>query len=230
MASESEVHSAGASPEVPTEGWRKRLLAMDSNWLELFAVVLLAIASLGVAWSGYQAARWGGVQSTLYSQAGAARVESTREQTVGYLFAIADLQIFNGWAEAYAADDELLLTFYENRFSPELRVAVDAWLKLRPLQNPDAPSGPLQMEEYVRPELVRADELQQAAERLFDEGKQANQQSDDYVLTTVFLAMVLFFAGLATRLAWQPVRLGVTIFALAMLVYGVIRLATFPVQ
>ena len=45
---------------------------------EVVATIVLAIATLATAWSGYQAARWGGVQSTSYSQAAALRTESVR--------------------------------------------------------------------------------------------------------------------------------------------------------
>ena len=220
-----------SSKDVPSRsrGWVDRIRSIDDNWMELLAVVLLATASLAAAWSGYQAARWGGVQSTLYSQAGAMRVESTRASAIGYQRMGGDLQIFNGWAEAYATENDLLLDFYERRFTPELEVAVEAWVATQPLQNPDAPSGPFVMDEYVQPDLQRAEELEAEGERLFAKGREANQQGDDYVLTTVFLAAVLFFGGISSRLAWRPVKIGVITFALMMLIISLLRLATFPV-
>jgi hypothetical protein len=229
MATETSETASGPDSPTGPSGWSTRIHAIDDRWLELIAVLLLATASLAAAWSGYQASRWGGVQSTLYSQAGAARVESTRASTTGYLRTVADLEIFNGWAEAYATENELLLDFYENRFTPELQVAMDAWLATQPLQNPDAPSGPLQMEEYRQPDLERSLELEAEAERLFAEGREANQQGDDYVLTTVFLATVLFFAGISARVTTPVIKVGVIAFALAMLLYSLYRLATFPI-
>jgi hypothetical protein len=41
--------------------------------LELLATVLLSLATLGIAWSGYQAARWSGIQSRHYAEANTAR-------------------------------------------------------------------------------------------------------------------------------------------------------------
>ena len=41
--------------------------------MEIAATVLLSIAVVATAWSGYQAALWDGIQSSLYTQASAAR-------------------------------------------------------------------------------------------------------------------------------------------------------------
>jgi hypothetical protein len=46
--------------------------------LELFATVLLAVATLGTAWSAYQARVWTGEQSQGYSRANATRADVNR--------------------------------------------------------------------------------------------------------------------------------------------------------
>ena len=46
--------------------------------LELVATIILAAATVGTAWSGYQAPRWSGVQAADYVTASGLRVESTR--------------------------------------------------------------------------------------------------------------------------------------------------------
>src|SRR4051812_49955090 len=43
---------------------------------ELAAVLLLSLTTLATAWSGYQAARWSGEQSSLYARASALRVQA----------------------------------------------------------------------------------------------------------------------------------------------------------
>ena len=62
---------------------------------EVLATIVLAFATLATAWSGYQAARWGGVQSTSYSQAGALRTESTRASTQAGQLAQIDIASYN---------------------------------------------------------------------------------------------------------------------------------------
>ena len=48
------------------------------RWLEVIAAIMLGVVAVATAWSGYQGARWGGVQTIKYSQATAKRVESSR--------------------------------------------------------------------------------------------------------------------------------------------------------
>ena len=45
--------------------------------LEIGSAVLLALATVATAWSGYQASRWNGEQAKAFSKANAARIEAT---------------------------------------------------------------------------------------------------------------------------------------------------------
>ena len=73
--SEERQIQAGPFIDLPSRWDRWEPLA------EFIATIILAVATLATAWSGYQAARWGGEQSFLYSRAGALRTESTRAST-----------------------------------------------------------------------------------------------------------------------------------------------------
>ena len=72
QASEQDQHQAGSFIDLPSRWDRWEPLA------EVIATLILALATLAAAWSGYQSARWGGEQSTNFSQAGALRTELTR--------------------------------------------------------------------------------------------------------------------------------------------------------
>ena len=61
-------------------------------------------------------------------------------------------------------------------------------------------------------------------------GTEANQRSDDYVLNTVFLASVLFFAGIAPRVRWLPAQLILVGLALVLLGYGLINVISYPIE
>jgi hypothetical protein len=84
------------------------------------------------------------------------------------------------------------------------------------------------MPEYQLASAKQADQLEQEASDLFEEGKNAIEQSTNYVLNTVFLASVLFFVGIASRFKWPPLRLTILVSALAMLVYGLFNLGVYP--
>jgi hypothetical protein len=200
-------------------------------WTELIAVVLLAIATLGVAWSGYQSARWGGVQSTSYTEASGRRVESTRAAARANTEITVDVSLFTSWLDSYAREDTELADFYAERFRDEFKIAFEAWLATDPASNPEAPPTPFAMPEYQLASQEEADRLEQEATALLDKGKAANQQSDDYVLNTVILVSVLFFAGIAQRRFRRlEYRMVLTALGTAMLVYGLVNIFRYPVQ
>lgn len=229
---------------------------LEDHWLEILTVVLLGVASLAAAWGGYQSARWGGVQSTLYASAGATRVESVRSESTSQILALTDLSIVLECSDVFDTEDDIVEALtaaepgdrirevvedcYTDQFSPALKTAMNAWAMPEPamgLGEPQGESGTqgndtdgkIQVEEKIRQEHAEARILESEAGKLFADGQAANQQSDDYVLTTVFLAMVLFLGGISTRLKWQPLQIGFVGFATMLLVLSLIRMATFPV-
>jgi len=76
--------------------------------------------------------------------------------------------------------------------------------------------------------LEAADRLSDRAGRLFDEGRDANQTSDNYILSTIFFAAVLFFAGLATKFRSDRVAMGALAFGTLVFLSGLVRLMTLP--
>jgi hypothetical protein len=97
-----------------------------------------------------------------------------------------------------------------------------------PFNNPNAPAGPLLMPQYKVSLAEKADQLEAEAAQTFNLGQAANQQSDDYVLNTVFLATVLFLTAIAERFEWNAVRAVVLVFALGMLLFGIYHLVVYP--
>jgi hypothetical protein len=198
------------------------------RWYELYAAILLALATLGIAWSGYQAARWSGLQSRRYAQASTARSEANRSSTLASQDRQQDLLNFNRWLEVSTNGNQPLAALYERRFRPEFLPAFKAWQAQDPLKNPNAVASPLNMPQYVLANAVKSDQLERVGNQRFDEGKDATDHTDSYVLTTVFFASVLFFAGISTRFDWVKVRVGVLAFATLGLAYGSFRIFTLP--
>lgn len=167
--------------------------------MEMITVVVLAIAALATAWSGYQASLWDGIQSSNYTQASGARTNAAQQRTEANQFRLADLSVFENYIDATLEGNEEVADFYFQRFRDEFRVAFDAWIALEPLENPDAPSNPMAMEEYRPAGDVAAAELEVRADDLFQAGEEANNISDIYTLTTLLFAAGLFFAAIAER-------------------------------
>jgi hypothetical protein len=208
---------------------QKRQLISDRT-LEIFTGVILAIVAVCTAWSVYQAARWAGVQSQRMASGSARRIESTRASTLAGQQTMVDIGLFTNWVNAYVEENEELSQFYLDRFRPEFRPAFDAWVAYKPRTNPDAPSSPFAMPEYKLAAQEEADKLEEQANLLVAEGSAALQTNNEYVLTTVFLASVLFFATLSMRMHWYRVKAAVLLLALIMLLVSIYRLISLPVH
>ncbi len=75
-------------------------------WVEVAASVLLALAAVATAWSGYQASQWHGDQALASGRATATRVESARASGLASRQVQIDVATFTQWVDAYARDDE----------------------------------------------------------------------------------------------------------------------------
>jgi hypothetical protein len=197
--------------------------------LELVAVLLLALTTLTTAWCGYQAARWSGEQSQHYARASTTRIKAQRAATQAGQLRIDDLLYFNGWLDAHEAGNRRLATIYRRRFRPEFVPAFRAWIAQHPFTNPSEVPGPLYLPEYRLADSARSVELDSEADALFKEGTDAKSTDDRYVLSTVFFAGVLFFAGISLRVDWRPLRLAVVGIASVLLAGGVAFVLTLPV-
>jgi hypothetical protein len=80
--------------------------------LEFAAVLLLSAATLSIAWSGYQAAKWSGLQSRHYAQASTARALANRASTLAGQERLQDLLNFNRWLEVSTNGDQNLADLY----------------------------------------------------------------------------------------------------------------------
>jgi hypothetical protein len=197
--------------------------------MELVATLLLALATLGIAWSGYQGARWNGEQAEQYAEANTARNLANRAATTGAQERTQDLLNFNRWLEVTTEGNQELSNLYERRFRPEFRPAFEAWLADDPLNNPAAEASPLRQPEYKLADLEKSNELENQGNEHFESGKDATENTDSYVLTTVFFAAVLFFAGISMRFVWQRMRVAVLVLGSVFLVYAIVLVARLPI-
>ena len=115
------------------------------------------------------------------------------------------------------------------RFREEFVPAVNAWLATDPITNPNAPPTPFTMDDYVVADLVIADELSATADEKAQAARDANQNGDNYVLTMVLFASVLFFAGVSSKLVRKRNRILALGFGVILLVAGSVILLSLPI-
>lgn len=228
---------------------RRGFLGMEtSDRLELTATVVMAMAATLTAWSAFQSSKWSGVQALEFSRASAARIESTRADARANQQRAVDVLIFTSWLDAIADEEtqgeipavaehgyvprpDTLSAFYYERMREEFRPALVAWLRTEPLRNPESPPTPFAMDEYRLESSVLAQALIGEAEAHGEAAGEANLNSDSYVLSTVGFALVIFFAGISSKLASRRNRslaigLAIAIFAVGFL--AVVRLPRVP--
>jgi hypothetical protein len=229
MTSPNDLQQTPESQGVIEEQIQAIRKTISHQWSEIISAVLLSAVAIGTAWSGFQSAQWGGIQSILFGQASARRVESTRASTLAGQQVTVDVMLFQGWVDAYASENGRLLAFYEERFRDEFKPAFEAWTVAYSTNASDAPSTPFQMDEYKIGSMQEAKDFEDEAVAKFAEGERANKTSDDYAFSTVLLATVLFFAGIATRFEWQPIRWTLIAIGSILLVFAVYNLLSLPI-
>ncbi len=125
----------------------------NTKWLDIANTIILAIASLLTAWNGYEATQWSGVQGEATNAALATRFEATRAAGTGDRRYLIDIIVFSSWLEATRSGDQEMAEFLKTRFREEFVPAFNIWLASQPLTNPDAPSTPFVLPEYMPADL-----------------------------------------------------------------------------
>ena len=198
--------------------------------LELRATLLLAVATVATAWSGYQATRWNGEQAKAAARASAIRIDSSKADALANAQTQIDVATFTQWVNAYALEQKQLSDFYFRRFRAEFKPAVHAWVATKPLKNRSAPLTPFAMPQYHVASRASAASLDASA-GVWAAKAQANiQRSSNYILCVVLFTTALFFASISTKLQTPRLRRVVLAFGLVILVATAAWLATFPVS
>jgi hypothetical protein len=209
MSETATEPSAPAQPDPPKDSKHRDF----GDIFELLATILLAVAVVSTAWAGFQSAKWGGVQASNYSSAGAARTESVRFSTLAGQQSSVDVTTFFSWLTAVVEDIDrgdieapvdatqyeptprTLSGFTYERLRDEFRPAVGAWLDTNPFIEESAPPTPFAMDEYQLAADAESQRLLLEAQTRASVATEANQTSDNYVLTAVLFASALFLRG-----------------------------------
>jgi len=219
-SNELETDAAVAEEEDIPKAWERGC--------NIASAALLGIAAVATSWATYQATRWSGVQSQLYTEASAMRVEASRAATRAGQLSLVDISTFFQWVNAHLEKDGERENFYRKHFRPEFIPAFEAWV-VDLKTNLESPRAPFQLPEYKVSLLEKSEQLEQDAKQTFKQGEAANETGDHYVLYAVVLASAMFFAGLAPQFPRVGLRLTFLVMSTVMCVFGLYRIALSPV-
>ncbi len=205
-------------------GWKK--LVRNRN--EFFAAVLMGFAALLSAWCGYQSTRWNMKQIILIGETANLRTEAIQKINRSGQETIVDLIMFEQYYRAKIDGRKDVERVILQRFRPEARTAVDAWLATNPLKNPDAPRGPFVMKEYRSKLVEEASLMSLEADRKSTQVREVNSKVSEYILLTMMLSSVLFFSGLATHFVSHKIQVITLLFATVLFLVAVFVLLGLP--
>lgn len=201
-----------------------------TDWVELVAAVVLAMATILAAWSAYQSARWSGEQTAATNTANAQRLSAIGLVGAAGTQASIDSQLVIAWMQSAIDGDEQGMAEFEARMRDALRPAFDAWLATAP-PGEIPPGSPLDLPEYEEEASEALDVAREAIEGANESmvrAAEANQRSDNFVLVAVVMAAVLFFAGVGSKFRGPRLRVAMVLVAMIVLLVGFGFMVSMP--
>lgn len=154
---------------------------------------------IGISYSSYESHLWLGVQTFLLREVNVDSLHTAKEELTQGQHTVIDVVTFTQYSNAIIRNEQNLSNFYYNRFTPEMKVAVDAWLATDPLKNPNAPPSPFAMSEYNRTHVLLAQQFANKTNSELQQAQQANENSSSYVFLSVLYSSALFIDGVIGR-------------------------------
>jgi hypothetical protein len=196
--------------------------------VELVTALLLSLGAVATTYCSYQASLWSSRQATSFDRANALRTESAKASTRAAQLTLIDVTSFVSWLEAAVSDETEFEQELQQRIRREFRPAFDAWLKTNPLENDAAPATPFAMPNAFPAEQRQAEALALRAEDFFHAGEYAIAQTDGFLMTTVILALALFFAGIGHQFRRALVQVAMLGLSVLMLLGGAMKMSQLP--
>ena len=196
--------------------------------IEIVAVLLLGITTVGTAWCGFQSVQWSGASSSHAQAASDKHVEAARlfglaTQTIAY-----DSGITAKYAQAASAGDTELQDFYRKSLvRKDFLPVLDAWeAEVKAGRNPTPLADDT---DYLASQLAGYQAMIASAEEETRQGIEAGTVASTYVSVTILLAAALFFSGVISSFKYRAARALLLAAALTALGVAASRLASLPV-
>ena len=198
--------------------------------IELVAVTILALATVVTAFSAWQSSRWSSERSTASVESVAVRTEAAQAVSLVTAQANANSQLIIAWLLEADDEDAGGMDVLEDRMGPALRQAFEEWIGQVP-EGEIPPDTPMLMPDFglSRSDAQRlAEQLNSKADELAARADEASRASDDYVLTTVIMASVLFFAGVGVKFRRPGSRAFLASLAVVLFLVGCAYVLSLP--
>jgi len=199
------------------------------KWIETISTILLSAATILSAWCVYEASQWNGEQYFRIEDENVADRARMQKEIASQQRLAAEATLFIQFVNAKTSGNDEFADFLMDRFPAHLKKATLAWKKLDPMNNPDAPVSPLHMKEYILPESADIEKYAEQAKEFKMQANQCDHHSDNYMLLSLILSMVLFFCGLSGVMDARTNQLILLSFAAIVFVITLYFIFRFPV-
>ncbi|GAA4121423.1 hypothetical protein GCM10022215_26400 [Nocardioides fonticola] len=194
-----------------------------TDLLQIVAAILLGIAATLTAFSAYRSALTDGNALQGYTVASQKLADSNFFYGQGNQVEAGDRALFVAYATASQEGNTDLADYLVTLMRPELSDAVDWW---NATDEAVTPFDDLEGNPYVVGDYADGENLANESKDAYKEAVSADNQGDKLELATVFLALTLFFGGIATLFTRRPVRAGLLALGTVTLIAGSVRLLT----
>jgi len=196
--------------------------------VEIVAVLLLGITTIGTAWCGFQSVQWNSASSDHAQAASDQHIEGARQFGLATQVLAYDSTMLAQYAQAVSAGDTKLQDFYRTSLiRKDFLPTLDAWTaEVKAGRSPtpladDQAYLDAQLKDYRATVAAGEDETRKAAE--------AGATASTYVSVTILLAAALFFSGVISTFRYRAARALLLAAALATLGIAASRLGSLPV-
>ena len=211
-----------------TDEAQSGLTLRSHKLLEIIAVLVLGITTVGTAWCGYQASQWNGAQSDLARESSDDRVEASRlfglaTQKVSY-----DSSIIANYAIAVQQGNVQLTEFYRKTLvRPDFTSILNEWIA--EVRAGGTPTSLFEDTAYLDQQFADYHTATAEAEKAAQASQAAGETANAYILTTILLAVALFFAGVTSSFIYLAAQAFLLILAMGAVAVAAVRLADLPV-
>lgn len=189
----------------------------ESDRNQLIAAIILGLAATLTAIASWQ----GGVVS---GDADVARADGAKALADANFFygqvsqiSAGDQALFVAYAGAAQEGNQDLADYYQTLMRPAMSEAIDWW---QVTDEAGTPFDEIEGSPYVIEESDSAEQLQAESDGKGQDAEDADAKGDKYDLSTVLLALTLFFAGVATLFNRRSVEVGLLAVGGVTLVLG----------
>ena len=197
--------------------------------IEIVTILILGVTTLGTAWCSYEAYQWNSEQGTLTQQSSSEQLEANRLYGLATQEISYDGSTLGEYAVAYQAGNTKLLAFYRQfLMRPALLPFLDAWIA--DLKAGKQSTNLLADPTYQTSILAGYNTAAATTTDLDQQSTQAGGYANRYLITTILLAIGLFFGGVTSSFQWTSAKLAVIALALMAVALAAARLVDLPVR